>query len=166
VTTSRVPAVLDYLVITFTASSVLAAVPLGDARGVTVYDGPPTTALNAPLSLYVGLTDPDSEGGEVAADTAQAWAALGHQARNEQLTIHCVAEAWSGVDDIRTVRVAAYAITSAVEDIVRGDSTLGGTVTVPGNAAVTAMSLAQNNTDRGAIARISFEITAQARIGG
>jgi hypothetical protein len=161
--TSRVPAVLDYLVTACTASAQLGA---STTAPVTVYDGPPTTALNAPLSLYVGLTDPDSEGGEVAADTAQAWAALGHQARNEQVTVHCVAEAWSGTDDIRTVRLAAYGITAAVEDIVRNDSSLGGTVTVPGNAAVTAMTLAQNNTDRGAIARISFEITAQARIGG
>jgi hypothetical protein len=165
-TTSRVPAVLDYLVTTFTASTVLAAVQLGDVTGVTVYDGPPTTGLDARLKLFVGLTDPDNQGPEVAADTAQAWAALGHQARNEQLTIHCVAEAWSGTDDARTVRAAAYAITAAVEDIVRGDSSLGGTVSTPGNAAVTAMTLMQNNTSTGAIARISFEITAQARIGG
>lgn len=161
-TTSRVPAVIDYLVATFTASALLGAA----TPPVLIFDGPVATGAPAQLALYVGLTDPDSTSVETAADSAQVWAGLGHQARNEQIVIHCVAEAWAGSDDIRTQRLAAYAITSAVEDIVRNDATLGNTVTVPGNAAVTAMTLSQNNTTDGTIARVSFEITAQARIGG
>lgn len=162
-TTSRIPAVIDYLVTAFTAAATLGASP---AAPVTVYDGPVTTDASVNLVLWVGLDDPDGAGGRPAGDSSQDWAALGHMARNEQVTIHCAADAWYGTDDIRAARLAAYAITSAVEDIIRGDATLGGTVTTPGNAGVTNMQLLQDNTDRGALARVMFDITAQARIGG
>jgi hypothetical protein len=164
VTTSRVPAVLDYLVTTFNAAATLGAAAAPNT--VLIFDGPVTGLTSAPLVLWVGMDDPDGTGGRRGAVSTQDWAGLGHQARNEFITIHCAADAWTGVDDTRTARLLAYAITSAVEDIVRNDATLGGTVSVPGNAAVTAGELWQDNTDRGALARVMFDITAQARIGG
>lgn len=163
-TTSRVPQVIDYLFATFTAAATLgAAAPPGT---VAVYDGPAVTDATAQLVLWVGLDDPGGTGPANAGSSAQTWAGLGHQARNEQLTIYCAAEAWNGTDDFRSNRAAVYAITSAVEDIVRNDSSLGGLVSTPGNAAVTAMNLIQSATDRGALARVVFEITASPRIGG
>ncbi len=111
--TSRVPALIDYLVNLFTADATLGTAPAPGT--VTVYDGPATTGLDPPLKLFVGLTDPDNKGIEPAADFTQSWAAIGRRGRNEQVTIHCVAEAWSGTDDIRTLRVAAYGIVAAVE---------------------------------------------------
>lgn len=158
-TTSRIPAVIAYLVTAFTASSLLGAA----TPPVSIYDGPPVPEENPDLALYVGLADFTS--GAPAADGTQAWAALGHQARNEQITIHCLAAAWSG-DDIPGARAAVYAITSAAEDIVRNDASLGGTVSTPGNAAVTATSLTQAILTEGFAARVAFDITAQARIGG
>lgn len=162
-TTSRIPAVIDYLVTTFTAAATLGA---STSAPVAVYDGPQTTEASAPLVLWVGLEDPDAAGGARAADGTQDWAGLGHMAKNEQIIIYCAADAWYGSDDIRTARLAAYTITAAVEAIVLADATLGGTVTIPGNASVTNMALTQDNTSRGALARVTFEITAQARIGG
>jgi len=165
VTTSRVPAVIDYLVTTFQA-----AATLGQATPpVTVIDGPAVTADPGPLALWVGADDIESAT-PAAADSTQDWAALGHQARNEQLAIHCTAQAWSGDDDVRSLRLAAAAIVSAVEDLVRNDSSLGGTVSIPGNAAVTSAQWLQGpalaGQNRGMAARVSFDITAKARIGG
>lgn len=160
--TSRIPAVIDYLVTTFTASSTLGAA----TPPVKVYDGPQTIESSDPLVLWVGLDDPDAAGGRRAGDSQMSWAALGRQGKNEQLSIYCAADAWYGTDDIRTARVAAYGITAAVETLIQADATLGGTVVTPGNAIVTNTQLLQDNTNRGALARVTFEITAQARIGG
>jgi hypothetical protein len=159
--TTRVPAVIDYLVTTFQAASTL-----GQATPpVAVFDGPAVTSDPAPLQLWVGVYDPDSEDAQIAANTEQSWAGLGHMAKNEQLSVRCTAVAWSGTDDVRTVRLSCAAIVAAVETLVLADATLGGTVTVPGNANVTGGEWWQNTTTRGAIVQLRFEITAQARIG-
>ncbi len=161
-TTSRVLAVIDYLVTTFQA-----AVTLGQATPpVSVFDGPAVTSDPSPLQLWVGVYDPDSTDAQQAAASEQSWAGLGHSAKNESLSVKCAAVAWSGADDIRTVRLAVAAIVAAVETLVLADATLGGTVTVPGNASVTGGEWWQNATDRGAVVQCRFEITAKARIGG
>ena len=151
---SKVPPLIDYLVALFTNDATLGqAVP-----PVTVFDGPPTTALDAPLKLYVGLTDPDADTAEPAAALTQARSDLGNLTRDELSEIHCVAEAWSGVDALQTMRVAAFGIVAAVETLVRADATKFG-----GNAAlaapgVTNGELLQNNTSTGAVARVTFSL--------
>lgn len=162
-TTSRVPAVIDYLVTLFSA-----AATLGQATPpVTVIDGPDPAADPGTLTLWVGVDDIASPEPQ-AADSAQSWAGLGHQARNEQVTVFCVAQAWSGDDNVRAMRLAVAGIVSAAEDLVRNDASLGGTVSTPGNAAVTAIRWQQGPGVTGGRmgARATFEITAQARIGG
>ena len=160
--TSRVPALIDYLVGLFTNDPTL-----GQATPpVTVYDGTPTTLLDAPLTLYVGLTDPENEGAEEAGQSEQEWAGLGRQARNEMVIIHCCAEAWSGVDDIRTARLNATGIVAAVEVLMQADTTrFGGNVLVP-LPGITGGVLLQNNTAKGAIARQTFDLIFKSRIGG
>ena len=160
--TSRVPALIDYLVSLFqTAATIGLATP-----PVTVYDGPPTTMLDAPLKLYVGLSDPDNEAAEEAASFTQEWAALGRLGRNETSVIHCCAEAWAGTDDLKTVRTSVYGITAAVETLMQADTTqFGGNVLFP-LAGFTAGSLVQNNTAQGAIARVPFDLIFRSRIGG
>lgn len=161
--TSRVPALIDYLYNLFSADVTLGTAPAPGT--VTVYDGPPTTLLDAPLKLYVGLTDPDNTGGETAADFVQEWAAIGRRGRNEMVTIHCCAEAWSGTDDIRSMRVAVYAIVGAVETLLQADTTqFGGNVLFPAPGMTTG-SLLQNNA--GAVtARVPFDLTFKSRVGG
>jgi hypothetical protein len=160
--TSKVPPLIDYLVGLFQN-----AATLGQASpAVTIFDGPQTTDLDPPLALYVGLPDPDNPAAETAADFTQTWAALGRLGRNETITVHCCAQAWSGVDDVRTVRLAVTGITSAVEVLMQADSTqFGGNVLFPAPGFASG-SLSQNNTDRGAIARIPFDLTFRSRIGG
>jgi hypothetical protein len=160
--TSRIPALLDYLVPLFQGSALLGlAVP-----PVTVYDGPPTTGLDAKLALYVGLADPDNAGAEPAADSVQEWGAIGRLGRNETVTVHCCAEAWAGTDDMRTTRLSATGIVAAVEQVMQADTTqFGGNVLFP-DPGITALALLQNNTQTGAVARVAFDLTFKARIGG
>src|SRR5262249_23603041 len=152
--TSRVPALLDYLVTLFTNDATIgAAVP-----PVTVYDGPPVTALNTPLTLYVGLTDPDSDAMEPAAESQQSWAALGRRGRAEIVTIPCVAEAWSGTDTVQVQRAAAAGIVAAVETLMQADTTqFGGNVLFP-DPGVATVTWSQNTTSSGAIARAAFDL--------
>ena len=160
--TSRIPALIDYLVTLFTADATLGAA----TPPVTVYDGPPTTALDAPLKLYVGLTDPDSLAAEPAADAAQGWAAIGRRGRNQQVTIHCVAEAWSGTDTIQTVRLAVAGITAAVETLMQADSTqFGGNVLFP-DPGYANEAWSQLNGNGGTFARVGFDLVFRSRIGG
>jgi hypothetical protein len=159
--TSRVPAVVDYLVAAFTAATTLG----GASPPVAVYDGPVATRAPEQLLLWVGLGDPDSGGMEVGAESTQEWVGAGSVHRNEHITVHCAAESWSGGTDVRTERLAAFAIVAAVEDILRRDASLGGLVLFV-NPGVTDLELSQNNTNTGAIARVAFTITAKARIGG
>lgn len=160
--TSRVPPLIDYLVTLFqNAATIGLATP-----PVTVFDGPATTGQDPFLALWVGLPDPDNPAAETAADFTQEWAALGRQGRNETITIHCCAQAWSGADDVKTVRLAVTGITSAVEVLMQSDSTqFGGNVLYPA-PGFSSGSLSQNNTDRGAIARIPFDLVFRSRIGG
>jgi hypothetical protein len=157
VATSKLPAILDYLTATFTAASTLGAA----TPPVAVYDGPVITQAPDQLILWVGMDDPDSDEAPTSAFSEQTWAGLGAQAKDEQFTVNCVAEAWGGETDIAAIRTAAFAIVAAVENLVRGDVMLGGRVQFQG---VTGLSLRQDQTTRGAVARVTFQITGQARI--
>ena len=155
--TSRVPALLDYLVALFAGDPTLGAA----SPPVTVYDGPATTALDPGLKLFVGLTDPDADTIEEAAAWSQVRIDMG-TGRREDITIRCAAEAWSGDDTISGVRHSAQNIVAAVTALVRADvSAFGGNASyVP--AAAASYSLTQNNTSVGAIARISFDLAFQS----
>jgi hypothetical protein len=160
--TSRVPALIDYLVTLFTND-----VTLGGATPfVQVFDGAATTMLDSPLKLYIGWTNPDNTGDEAGADSVQEWAALGRRARNETVTIHCCAEAWTGLDDIKTVRTSVTGITAAVETLMQADtSQFGGNVLFP-DPGLTNVSLPQDNTTTGGLARQTFDLIFRCRIGG
>lgn len=151
---TKVPALIDWLVNAFTTAATLGQA----APPVTVYDGPPTTGLDAPLKLYVGLLDPDSDAAEEAATWTQERADLGQLTRTETSAIHCVAEAWSGTDDMATVRHSVRDIVQAVEVIVRGNTDQFGGNAQLASPGVTSSALLQNNTAQGAVARIPFDI--------
>ena len=159
--TTVIPDVLDYLVNTFQAASTLGAA----TPPVAVYDGPVTTAAPAQLVLWIGIQDPDGIAAPIGAESQEQWAGVGARQRNEYLTVHCVAEAWAGGTDVRTVRLAAYGIVAAVEIILQADPTLGGLVSFIDNT-MPQRQLRQNNTADGQLARVYFSIKAQARIGG
>lgn len=156
--TTAIPTAMAWLIDTFRAASTIGmATP-----AVTVVDGPENYNEAATLLLWVGLEDPDEQA-PAGAEAEQDWAGLGQLHKDDMLRIPCVARAWSGAGDMRTVRTAAFAILGAVEDVVRSNASLGGMVlvTLPG---VTNVRLRQGNRSTGLIADVSFEIVAKARI--
>ena len=162
--TSRVPGLIDYLVATFTTAATLGqAVP-----PVLVFDGPQSSADPAPLVLYVGLDDAYSPPGQIpqAADSQQTRSrGYSLQHREETATIHCSAVAWAGTDDLGTIRRSAYAITAAVEDLVRNDKTQFGGNGNLADPGVSGLVLQQDATSQGAIAQVMFTITFRCFIG-
>jgi hypothetical protein len=153
---------IDYLVTLFNAAGTLGAA----TPQVTIYDGPAVSELDPQLKLYVGMANPDNPG-EVAYDSTQTWAAIGRFGRDEQLTIHCCSEAWSGDDNVQTVRRACTAITSAVEVLMQADSSqFGGNVLFPDPGMSNVASPQNSDTGKGVIVRQSFDLIFRCRIGG
>ena len=162
--TSRGPALIDYLVNLFSTSATLGAAAAPNT--VTIFDGPAVTELDPFLKLYVGINDPENVG-ESAYESNQTWAALGRLARNEQVIVHCCAEAWSGVDDVKTVRTSCAAITSAVEVLMQTDSSqFGGNVLYPDPGVANISSPQISQTGAGVKVRQAFDLIFICRIGG
>jgi len=156
---------IDYLVNLFTTAATLGAAAAPNT--VTIFDGTATTELDPPLVLWVGLTDPDNTTGENAYDSVQSWGAIGRMGRNEDLTIHCCAQAWAGIEDVKTVRASCTAITAAVEVLMQSDTTqFGGNVLYPNPGMTNVSSPQNNNTGIGVIVRQTFDLAFMCRIGG
>jgi hypothetical protein len=114
--------------------------------------------------LMVGVEDPDSDRA-TSAEGRQEWAGLGARARDEQGTVTCIAMSWNGDADLKAARAAAKATTAAVEDNLRADPNLGGTV--PGlmwTGYGTRTELIQLQATDGACVMCVFDIAFKARI--
>ena len=158
--TSRVPALIDYLVNAFSNATTLGLA----APPVTVFDGPAATANPALLALHVGVDDALSEGPPTSATSEQIRQGLA-QHKQETITVHCAAVAWAGTGDMKTVRTSAFGILAAAEDVVRtnGDK-FGGNAgaALPG---VSGITLQQDDTPQGSFAQVTFGITFVSFIG-
>lgn len=156
---SKLPAVLDYLVTTFTNAATIGG------TGVLVRDGPTLDQVPAQQVLWVGLDDPNSTDDALAGNSEQEWVGPGSRWKNETLTIPCVAEAWSDGVSVKTMRDAAYAIVNAAEQLLHDDASLGGLIS-PGHANMTGGELRQAQTEQGLIVRVAFQIICtEVRIG-
>lgn len=149
---SAIPTAIDALYTLFTA-----ALP-----DVAVYDGPGVTDTPAPVALHVGLSDADADGYSSAADSTQGWAWLGHQQRDEEISVHCVAIASSGDAVLKTVRDQAYAVVQAATDALQSDPTFGNAVLY--SLGVTSHTLDQIQDSTGATVRLPFNITCRVRL--
>jgi hypothetical protein len=157
--TSRVPALIDYLVNAFTASPALGTA----ATPVLVFDGPVVTAAPAQLALYVGVDDVFTDQAPTSAQAEQSRSGLGSR-RQETITIHCAAVAWAGTDDARTGRLQAFAILAAVEDLIRTNLDKFGGNGDLADPGVSGVVLQQSTAD-GSTAQVAFGITFKAFIG-
>lgn len=150
--TSVVPALIDALVLRSTA-----ALP-----NLLVFDGYGNTEDPGDF-LMVGVDDPDSDDWAEAATAEQSWANIGHVVRDETGTVTCVALSWNGNDDPKVARDTAYAITAALEGLLRTDPSLGLGPHVWVEFG-TRQALTQARGPDGAAAQLVFSLAFRARI--
>jgi len=162
-TTSQIPAVTDWLV---NAAENAAAL-----SGVSVFDGPQVPAATQSMEsvLWIGA-DPASLS-EATAEASQDWPVMDNaRTRDEDGTITCSAQHWSGDTTIKTHRDGAAAIVAAVELLLRGtprtggpgDATMGGLVQWSGVSGPYAWYPRQ--VANGALMLVTFRITYRARL--
>lgn len=122
-TTSQVPDVIDYLVAQCQASANLGA---STSARVRVIDGPPPAddVLAEQRILYIGWDQvTGSAGGDVS---AQAWPVIDMaRTRDEDGTITCTADAWTGDSVLKTARDMCAAVVAGVELLLRGNGQTG-----------------------------------------
>lgn len=125
-----------------------------------VIDGTITDSA-ATSYVFVGATDPDDEGAQTAAESAQSWAWLGHSQRAERAVIHCVAECIDGDGVMKTARDGAYALLKIVTDAIESDPSMGGSALW--TVGVSSHALRQIQDSDGATASIPFDVEFEAR---
>lgn len=157
--TSVVPALIDALV-----ANAAPAVP----AGVNVYDGFGVSDDEQVVGcLMVGCEDPNAGEFSLAADLQQSVTVLATaRPRDESGEIPCVALFWDGDGDAKTARDGVYAITAAVENMIRtapGVPYFGVTGVYRMDFGSTS-SLQQSQTSDGAVAYLTFRIAFVARI--
>jgi hypothetical protein len=152
-TASAIPATIDALYTLFTAA-------LGGVA--VVYDGAAMTDAADTARLYVGMTEPDHDDFDTAAESEQDWAWLGHTQRDETLHIRCAAWSWDANGVMKTARDTAFLVVKAATDALQNDPKFGAVVLY--SLGVTTQTLYQLQDDDGAKVRLPFTITCRARL--
>ncbi|MCX5201046.1 hypothetical protein OG897_06165 [Streptomyces sp. NBC_00237] len=153
--TSAVPGAITALLGILRAAPALAE--------VEVLDGPPVGDMADADLVVVGW----APGADTAAELVQDFAYAGARRRDEELSISCWVESWSGDLEIGPRRERAFALLAVVEDAIRASGgapeapTLGGTVLW---SHLTRAALQQFTTDQGVRAGIAFTVSCRARI--
>jgi hypothetical protein len=164
-TTSQIPAVTDWLVNACQLSTSLGAA----SPQVYVFDGPqpPVATQSLERVLWIGAdpTNPDAMTGQ----SAQSWPVMDKaRTKDEDGTLTCAAQHWSGDTTMKTHRDGADAILAAVELLLRGDgrtgpgdATMGGLVHWSG---VDATRWYPRQIAGGTAMLVVFDITYRARL--
>lgn len=154
--TSAVPAAINALLTMWRALPGLA--------DVQVIDGPPTGDQSDADYIAVGW---QPETNDLAAEALQSFASAGARTRDEDFTIACWIDTWTGDTDVAARRTRAYELFALIEDSLRATSaapqapTLLGTVLF---SQLTGSVLRQANTDQGVRVGIAFTVACRARI--
>jgi hypothetical protein len=149
---SSVPAAIAALLAAFTASASLGAA----TPPVQVRDGWQLTQLEATEGVAVGYAPSPNQAVVTGTATPEG---LGTGPDRERYAVMCTAEVLDGTGDITAARTRAYQLHAACGAAIAADHTLGQTVlrAVPGPG-----SLTQQQTTRGALARVVFPVTIDA----
>lgn len=153
--TSAVPAAIAALLALLRAADGL--------EGVDILDGPPADDVATRDFLAVGWTG----GEDQAAESVQDFNGAGARTRDEEITVSCLIDVWSGDDGFSVVRDRAYAILAVVEDAIRATNTAPEAPTLNGAvlwAHLTRVHLRQTFTDQGARVALGFTVSCHARI--
>ncbi|MCZ0207901.1 hypothetical protein OZK63_21040 [Streptomyces sp. UMAF16] len=135
----------------------------GGLDGVDIIDGPPVDDIATTDFLAVGWTGSEDQ----AAESVQDFNGAGARTRDEDLTIACVIDVWSGDDVFATVRERAFEILGVVEMVIRATGSAPEAPTLNGAvlwAQLTRTQLRQYFTDQGARVALGFTVTCHARI--
>lgn len=131
---------------------------------VLVIDGPPLEGASTGKEVLCIGWDGSPDGDE-AGTAAQEIKGLGAPARDETINLTCYAESSSGSKAMKSTRDAALAVVQAVEDALRDDMQLGGTLTGPSRVWFGGIdALRQPQLSSGRRAGVVFTISAFARI--
>lgn len=164
-TTSAVPAVIDWLVAAAKSSPLLGAA----SPPVYVFDGPQppaaTQALNRVLWVFNDVPNPDA----VAADAVQSWPVMDKaRTKDEDGTVTCSAQHWSGDPSVKVHRDGAAAIVAGVELLLRGDGRTGpGDATMGGLVFWSGVDVGQWSTRQlagGVAVLVTFTVVYRARL--
>jgi len=139
-------------------------------NGFTVIDGPGATDASIQSALFIGLNSTDSIDFIESAALDQGWAWLGHNMRDENVTIHCLAQGWDGNADMKAARDAVFATLTALATLIQTDPSLGfkdapvAGINLLQVTEVRAASFKQTQDEEGAIAQLSFDIQVRGRV--
>lgn len=147
------------------AITALLAILAADAglAGVQVIDGPPAVDMSASEFVAVGW-QPDAD---EAVQITQTFAYAGARTRDEEFTIFCWLETWTGDSDVSARRVRAFQLLGVIETAIRASGSNPEAPTLNGAvlwSEFTAGSLRQAYTDQGMKAGIAFTVSCRARI--
>lgn len=164
-TTSAVPAVIDWLVNAAQNSPLL-----GQASpAVSVFDGvqPPAVTQSLPRVLWIGADAPNPDA--VFADAAQSWPLLDNaRTKDEDGTVTCSAQHWSGDPSVKVHRDGAAAIVAGVEQLLRGNGRTGpGDATMGGLAQWSGTDVGQWHTRQlagGVAVLVTFTVVYRVRL--
>lgn len=149
--TTALPQVIDALVAQLQAASALSA--------VRVFDGIEVDGSYPGDAIVVG--DDGGEDGDVTAGSGrQSYDTLGARSMYEDASLDCYLWAWDGSTDIRSRRIRAFQIFSAVDTAIRADPSLGSTCLYAG---ISDFSVAYRQTSNGAAVVINFSVTYRAK---
>lgn len=154
---SGIPQLIDQLVVIGNAA-------FGATSPVYVSDGPSITQDDTGQMLWIGVSDPDALA--EAASANQTFPYTDTTFRRDEVTVHCLALAWAGDDDFKTVRDQAFAQIQAFTAAVVADNSLSGAVNIGTWSAGANVQLLQGFNTNGVEARVAFDVTATVQFQG
>lgn len=124
-------------------------------QGVQVFEGPRNRSATPKRYLLVGVNGIDEL--EAGMRSQQVPSTLsGDGWREEAGEVDCTAVAWTGDEDMTTIRSQVEAIVDACEAAVNADRTLGGVLRLTGLAEVTRIDVREQRTDKGPFVEAVF----------
>lgn len=121
-TTTVIPSLLDHLVTLFTTAPTIG----GATPSVEVVDGPMPNSGPLPLALWVGVKDllAAAQGDPTTAAASEKTRSDYGGGRQEDVTVFCVAAAWTGnqAAGYSDIRASAAGIVTAVETVTAADA--------------------------------------------
>jgi hypothetical protein len=150
--TSVIPALLDALIAA--ARTALPNLIVNDGFAVTNDPGD---------FLMIGVDDPDRPDAALAVTSQQDWAHANYTTRDEEGDITCAALSWTGDTNQKISRDAVFATTTAVENLLRANPSLG-LANLLWTSYGSSTQLSQWQDAEGSTALVVFQVHFRARI--